>query len=125
MAKKLFKLVMSATTSTNAVPTVYRYFYTATAAISSTSFFIAKTKFTKDNGDAVAAGSAIVTRTSNNGYYLLFVNGELQQSGIYTVGAAGSGVTIAATAAITIPVSGVVSLATTNFAPSSTTTVTS
>lgn len=122
MAKKLFKLAMTATTTTSAVPTVYRYFYQATGIISTTSFFILKSKFVKDNG---SAATALQTRTSNNGYYLLFVNGELQQSGIYTVGAAGSGLTIAATAAITIPASGVVSLSTTNFAPSSTTTVSS
>lgn len=121
MAKKLFKLVMSASTTTNAVPTVYRYFYPASAAINTTSFYISTTKFFKDNG---LAATAIVTRTSNNGYYLLFVNGEMQQSGIYTVGAAGSGLTIAATAAITIPASGVVTLTTTNFAPTSNTTVT-
>jgi hypothetical protein len=120
MAKKLLKLVMSATTTTNVVPTVLRYFYPATASISTTSFVILASKFLKDNGNLA---TAIVTRTANNGYYMLYVNGQLQQSGIYTVTAAS--VTIAATAAITIPASGIVSLAVTNFAPSSTTTITS
>jgi hypothetical protein len=120
MAKKLLKLVMSATTTTTAEPTVLRYFYPATAAISSTSFVILASKFLKDNGNLA---TAIVTRTANNGYYMLYVNGQLQQSGIYTVTAAN--VTIAATAAITIPISGIVSLAVTNFAPISTTTATS
>lgn len=120
MAKKLFKLVMSATTTTDTVPTVNRYFYPASASINTTSFKILHSKFFKDNG---LSATALVTATPSNGYYLLFVNGELQQSGIYTVTA--TAVTIAATAAITIPASGVVSLDVTNFAPSSTTTVTS
>lgn len=122
MAKKLFRLAVSASTTTNAVPTVSRYFFSQTAAISTTNLFISSTKFVKDNG---SAATALVTARANNGYYLLFVNGELQQSGIYTVGAVGSGLTIQTTAAFTIPSSGVVSLTTTNFVPSSTTTVTS
>ena len=120
MAKKLFKLVLTGTTTTNAVPTVNRYFYPASAAINTTSFKILATKFFKDNG---ANAASIVTAVANNGYYLLYVNGELQQSGIYSV--TNTAVTIATTAAFTIPASGVVSLAVTNFAPSSTTTITS
>ena len=121
MAKKLFKLVMSATTTTEAVPTVSRYFYSVTAAISDTSITIAASSFVDDDG---SAATAIATAAANNGYYLLFVNGELQQSGIYTVGASGSALTISTTDAFTIPLSAVVTLATTNFAPDSTTTVT-
>jgi len=119
MAVKLMKLVMSATTSTTAVPTVYRYFYSASAAINATSLFIDNSKFFKDDGNEA---TAIVTQTADNGFYLLFINGELQQSALYTVAA--SGVTIADTPAFTIPESAPITLAVTNFAPDSTTTVT-
>lgn len=121
MALKLLKLAMSATTTTEAVPTVSRFFYSATAVITDTSITIAAGSFLDDDGSAAAA---LATAAANNGYYMLFVNGELQQTGIYTVGAAGANLVISTTDAFTIPLSGVVSLATTNFDPDSVTTVT-
>jgi hypothetical protein len=121
MAKKLLKLAMSAVTTTEAIPTVSRFFYSATAVISDTSITIAATSFIDDDGSAAAA---LATAAANNGYYLLFVNGELQQSAIYTVGGSGSALTISTTDAFTIPLSAVVTLATTNFAPDSVTIVT-
>ncbi len=121
MAVQLFKLVMSGTTTTTAKPTVYRYISKTTAAVTTTSLFVPRTKFVDDLGNVPAA---LQTATANNGYYLLFINGELQQSGLFTVGSAGTGITIAATSGITLPISAPITLATTNFAPSSTTTVT-
>lgn len=118
MAKKLFRLAMSATTLT--APTVSRYFYSATAAVSQTAAYsILRSKFVKDNGSAVTS-VGLVTAIANNGYYLLFVNGELQQSSIFTVtGGNTGGVTLLSglSGGITIPLSGVVTLAVTNFAP--------
>ena len=121
MAVQLFRLVMSAATSTFAKPTVYRYISKTTAAVSTTSLYVARSKFFDDSGNVP---TALQTKTTNNGYYLLFINGELQQSGLFTVGSAGTGITIAAAGGITIPHSAPITLATTNFAPSSTTTVT-
>ena len=111
---------MSATTTTNAVPTVNRFFYQATANISTTTFTILASKFSTDAG---AAAAKIATLVTSNGYYLLFVNGELQQTTMYSVAAAGASLTIAGTATFTIPRSAVVSIVATNFTPSSTTNV--
>lgn len=119
MAIKLFKLVMSATTNTTAEPTAYNYFYTTTSAVDNTRIFIDNSKFLKDDGNEA---TALVTKTANNGYYLLFINGELQQTGLYTVAA--SGVTIEDTPAFTIPESAPITLTVTNFDPVSSTVVT-
>lgn len=113
---------MSAATTTNAKPTVYRYFanspqkYTVTTTIAFTA-----TRFFKDNG---VAATALQTLQPNNGYYQLFIGGQLQQSSLYTV--TSRQVTLAATtAAKNIALSAPITLVTTNFAPSSTTTVAS
>ena len=119
MAVQLFKLVMSATTNTNTVPTVSRFFNSVTGAQTTTELFIVKTKFVKDDGNAA---TAIVTESTDNGYYSLFINGQLQQSALYTVAA--SGLTIADTASMTFRISEPITLTVTNFAPTSSTIVT-
>ncbi|SNT02962.1 protein of unknown function [Anaerovirgula multivorans] len=123
MATKLFKLVMDAvtTTDTDTNPEVEKYFYdfddahrtSGTITIPSTAFF-------DDAGDPVA--SNLVTTADDNGYYLLFINGVLQQSSLFTVAATGSSVVI--TQASTVPVSAPITLAVNNFAPTSTSTTT-
>ncbi|AOY78152.1 DUF4183 domain-containing protein [Clostridium formicaceticum] len=123
MATTLFKLVMDAVTETETStnPEVEKYFYNFddndltgdTLTIPSTSFF-------DDAGDAVT--SNLVTTADDNGYYLLFVNGALQQSSLFTVAATGSSVAI--TQASTIPVSAPITLVVNNFAPTSTSTTT-
>lgn len=120
MAVKLFKLVGSATTNTTTVPTVNRYFHSASAGINDTKVFFDNSDFFQDDG--TAAASALVTKTTDNGFYQLFVNGEMQQSGFYTVAA--SGVTLEATPAFIIPESAPITLAVTNFAPISSTVMT-
>ena len=119
MAVQLFKLIMSATTNTNAVPTEYRYFNTVTGAQTTTELFITKSQFVKDDGNAA---TAIVTQVTDNGYYSLFINGQLQQSALYTVAA--SGLTIADSPAMSFRVSEPITLTVTNFAPTSSTVVT-
>ncbi len=123
MATELFKLVMNAvtTTTTDAVPEVEKYFYNLNAAHrTSGTITIPATQFTDDTGNTMAGN--LTTATSDNGYYLLFVNGVLQQSSLFTVGANGSQVVI--TQASTVPVSAPITLAVNNFAPSSTSTTT-
>jgi hypothetical protein len=115
MAKQLFRLAMNATTS--AVPTVNRYLYACTAAVTAATLTVTKTQFVDDTG---VAPTAITTAIANNGYYLLYVNGELQQSGIYAV--TNAKLTITTTGTFTIPLNGMVALSTTNFAPSTTVT---
>ena len=57
----------------------------------------------------------LTTATADNGYYMLFINGVLQQSSLYTVSGDGSQVVI--TDAATIPVGAPITLVVTNFAP--------
>jgi len=124
MATSLFKLVMSATTTTGTTtttttdsnPAVEKYFYKLQAAHrTSGTVTIPSTSFVDDAGSAVA--SFLTTATANNGYYLLFVNGNLQESALFTVGANGSQVVI--TKSSTVPVSAPITLVVNNFGPTS------
>jgi hypothetical protein len=127
MANSLFRLVVSASTATNTDtnPAVEKYFYNLQSShrtVGSSTITIPSTEFFDDAGNQVA--SNLTTATANDGYYLLFINGVLQQSSLYTVGASGSQVVI--TQGSTVPISAPITLAVNNFAPtsSSTTTVT-
>ncbi len=123
MAVQLFTLVMTGSTVTTAEPTESRYFYTAVTQINVTSlvpYFISAIEFSDDSGNNNAT---LTTAAPDNGYYLLFIDGVLQQSSIYTVGTAGSGVQLD-NATFSILESAPITLAVTNFAPISTTTVT-
>jgi hypothetical protein len=123
MAVSLFKLVMSATTTTTTTthPAVSKYFEKLTAGQrTSGTITIPSTAFTNDAGAAVT--SNLVTKSTNNGYYLLFVNGVLQQSNLFTVGASGSQVRI--TKCSLVPLSAPITLVVNNFAPVSTATTT-
>ena len=73
-----------------------------------------------DSGNAVTGN--LTTTATDNGYYLLFVNGVLQQSGLYTVSTDGSQVVIPQ--ASTVPVDAPIILVVNNFAPTSTSTTT-
>lgn len=88
MPVQLFKLVMSATTSNRRVaPTVYRYFRrlnTAVDKVGTNSIVVVASNFLDDNG-ANVAHNGITQKVASNGYYLLFVNGVLQQTNLYTV----------------------------------------
>ena len=126
MAVSLFKLVMSATTTTTttARPDISRYFYQLEAADRSTTNWTLtapSSKFYDDAGDSMSA-SPFTTIVASNGYYLLIVNGVVQQSGLYTVNTNN----IVLTQASSLPVSAPITLVVNNFAPisSSTTTVT-
>ncbi|WP_349948398.1 DUF4183 domain-containing protein [Lacrimispora sp. BS-2] len=125
MATQLFKLVIDATTTTDTAinPEVDKYFYELREdERTGGTITIPATQFTDNNGDIMTGN--LTTAATDNGYYLLFINGVLQQSSLYTVSTDGSQVVI--TDAATVPVGAPITLIVNNFAPvsDSTTTVT-
>lgn len=88
MALQLFKLVIDAstTTDTDLNPDIQRFFYEVNEDdIDAGVLTIPSTSFVDDAGDPVVGDLPLIT--PENGYYLLFVNGVLQQEGLYTVAA--------------------------------------
>lgn len=117
MATQLFKLAISATTTTDVDtnPQVVQYFYTLSETERTGDVItIPSTLFFDDEGNNVVGN--LTTVAANNGYYLLFINGVLQQTDIYTVSVDGSQVEI--TDAATVPVGAPIILVVNNFAPS-------
>jgi len=85
MAVTLFKLAISAesTTTVTTEPTVLNYFYTLDPAhIDAGTLTIPANAFVDDQGDTV---TTITLADADTGYYLLFINGVLQQEGLYSV----------------------------------------
>ncbi|HHV08671.1 MAG TPA: DUF4183 domain-containing protein [Clostridiales bacterium] len=118
MATQLFKLAIDATTTTDVDinPEINKYFYLLNEDDRTGGVLtIPATKFIDDAGDIMTAN--LTTATTDNGYYLLFINGVLQQSSLYTVNTDGSQVTV--NDAETIPVGAPITLIVTNFAPTS------
>ncbi|HHV96348.1 MAG TPA: DUF4183 domain-containing protein [Clostridiaceae bacterium] len=122
MAVELFKLKVIAETTTDTVtnPEVEKFFYKFDPAhrVDGT-ITIPANAFTDDAGDAV---TAVATTVTDNGYYLLFINGVLQQSNLFTVSANGSQVVISQ--ASTVIASSPITLVVNNFAPTSSSTTT-
>ncbi len=118
MATQLFKLAIDATTTTDVVinPDIENYFYLLDAVDRTDDVLtIPANKFTDDTGNVMTGN--LTTVATANGYYLLFINGVLQQSSLYTVSGDGSQVTV--NDAETIPVGAPITLIVTNFAPTS------
>lgn len=117
MAVQLFKLkiVVDSDITTDLYPDVKQYFYeldpddidegTLTAEASS---------FVDDAGNTATAFEALAT---DNGYYCLFINGALQQKGLYSIGEQNTELVI--TDAETIPAGALITLTVTNFVPAS------
>lgn len=123
MATQLFKLVMDAVTETDTTtnPEVEKYFYTLNEdERAGGTVTIPYTEFFDDEGNSMTTN--LTTVSTDNGYYLLFVNGVLQQSNLFTVSAGGSQVIVSE--ASTVPVSAPITLVVNNFAPISTSTTT-
>ncbi|HHW66546.1 DUF4183 domain-containing protein [Defluviitalea raffinosedens] len=116
----LFKLVISAETTTNVStnPDVERYFYSVDPAhrVGST-LEIPATAFVDDTDTPV---TTITEAIAGNGYYLLFINGVLQQSDLYTI----SDTQVVITDAASIPDGAVITLVVTNFVPDADSTTT-
>ncbi len=118
MATQLFKLAIDAATTTDVVinPDIENYFYLLDAVDRTDDVLtIPANKFTDDTGNVMTGN--LTTVATANGYYLLFINGVLQQSSLYTVSGDGSQVTV--NDAETIPVGAPITLIVTNFAPTS------
>ncbi len=116
MATQLFKLAIDATTTTDVElnPEIENYFYLLEEVDRTDDVLtIPATKFIDDAGDIMTGN--LTTAATDNGYYLLFINGVLQQSSLYTVSGDGSQVTV--NDAATIPVGAPITLIVTNFAP--------
>lgn len=126
MALQLMKLFVSASTSTDAAPTDTRFFYSTTAPTAAgATLTIDAASFLQDDGSSVVS---LPSLTANNSYFNVFINGVLQMEGIstYTPGATGVGSLAVAVPAggSGIPTSTPVVLEVLNYAPSSSTTVT-
>lgn len=118
MATQLFKLAIDAATTTevDVNPEIEKYFYLLNADDRTGGVLtIPAANFMDDAGNAMTGN--LTTATTENGYYLLFINGVLQQSSLYTVNTDGSQVTV--NEAETIPVGAPITLIVTNFAPTS------
>lgn len=117
MATQLFKLAIDAATTTDVEinPAIERYFYELeTEDVTAGTLVIPAAKFVNDAGNNVVGNLTVATE---DGYYLLFINGVLQQTSLYTVSGDGSQVTV--TDAGTIPVQAPITLIVTNYAPTS------
>lgn len=121
MATSLLKLSMTATQpTTTAKPTTYHYFRTAPAQgyTGAATYTIDDVDWVNDSGVNVAEG-ALVPATENNGFYQLFINGELQEGNVLT--------SVSATAVVltfgettTIDAGKIIALTVTNFDPNTT-----
>lgn len=118
MATSLLKLTMTASKpTTDAKPTAYTYFNTAPEGgyTGSATYTIDDVDWVDKNGDSVGEG-ALVPATALNGYYLLFINGELQEGNVVTSVTADA-VQITFDAITTIEEGKIIALVVTNFAP--------
>ncbi len=126
MALNLYKINVAATTTTEVTPTVTRFFNLTTAPTAAgATLTIDAADFFDDTGAAVVT---LPTLATNNSYINVFINGILQQNGnsTYTPGATGVG-----SLAFAVPAGGegiitdtAVVVEVVNYAPASTTTVT-
>lgn len=118
MATSLLKLTMTASKPTTlAQPEVLRFFNTAPVGgyTGSATYTIDDTSWVDDSGTAVAEGG-LVPAEADNGYYLLFINGQLQEGNVVTEVTADA-VTITFDAVTTIDAGKILSLVVTNFDP--------
>ena len=121
MATTLLKLIMTASQpTTTANPTVIQYFNTAPVGgyTGSASYVIDDIDWVDDSGTAVTAGS-LVPAAANNGFYQLFINGQLQEGDVLTSVTA-TAVTITFGAITAIEEGKIIALVVTNFSPDTT-----
>jgi hypothetical protein len=126
MALQLMKLFVSASTTTETVPTDTRFFYTTTAPTAAgATLTIDAASFLQDDGSSVVTLPSLAV---NNSYFNVYINGVLQMEGIstYTPGATGVGSLAVAVPAggSGIPTGTPVVVEVLNYTPSSTTAVT-
>ncbi|MGN7468500.1 DUF4183 domain-containing protein [Brevibacillus sp. SAFN-007a] len=122
---EILKLVLTASTTTNVVPTVTRFFRrTLALVIGPATLTVQATDFLKDDGTAATSLPAL---PASNSYYNVYINGIMQMGGLstYTPGGAGVGkLEIAVPTGQTIALSTVIVLEIVSYAPTSSTIVT-
>lgn len=103
--------------TTTAKPVAHNYFRTAPVGgyTGSATYTIDDVDWVDDTGTNVAIGG-LIPATADNGYYRLFINGELQEGDVVTSVTADD-VTITFGAVTTIEAGKIIALAVTNFAP--------
>ncbi|RUS44602.1 DUF4183 domain-containing protein [Cohnella sp. AR92] len=126
MALQLMKLLVTATSTVNTVPTPTRFFNVTTGSTAAgATLTIDAASFFDDSGAAVTALPAL---SANNSLFNVYVNGVMQMEDIstYTAGATGVGSLAIAVPAggDPIPADSPIVLEVLNFAPTSTVTVT-
>ncbi len=116
MPTSLLKLTMTASKpTTTAKPTATSFFHTSTGHTGALTYTIDDTAWVDDSGTQVAEGG-LVPAAANNGYYLLFINGELQEGDVVTT-VTTTEVTITFGAATDIDAGKIIALVVTNFEP--------
>lgn len=118
MPTSLLKLTMtSSQPTTTAYPTALRYFNTVPAGgyTGSNTYTIDDVDWVDDAGESVAEGG-LVPATADDGYYMLFINGALQEGNVLT-GVTADDVTITFTNPTDIEEGKIIALVVTNFDP--------
>ncbi|MED4205824.1 DUF4183 domain-containing protein [Neobacillus mesonae] len=125
MALQLIKLLVTASTTTDVVPSPQKFFHvTASQTAAGSTLTIDAASFFQDDGTVV---STLPSLASNNSYFNVYINGVLQQqeNSTYTPGATGVG-----SLAFAVPAGGdpilqntPVVLEIVNYAPTSTTNI--
>lgn len=121
MATTLLKLSMTASQpTTTAKPGVSRFFHTVPAGgyTGSATYTINDVSWLNDSGANLTAGQ-LVPATTDNGFYQLFINGQLQEGNILTT-VSTTEVTITFDAVTAIDEGKIIALAVTNFTPETT-----
>lgn len=117
MATTLLKLSVTASQpTTTAKPDVTRFFHTVPAGgyTGAATYTIADASWIDDSGATVGAGG-LVPVTANNGFYELFINGQLQEGDILAVTT--TDVTLTFGGNTDIAAGKIIALAVTNFTP--------
>lgn len=119
MATSLLKLVMTASQpTTKAKPSVTNFFNTVpVGGYTGTTIEINDVNWVDDTGTPVIA-AGLVTAATDNGYYTLFINGQMQEASV--IGVTTTKVTLTFASSVTIDAGKVIALAVTNFAPDTT-----
>ncbi|MPM05129.1 hypothetical protein SDC9_51415 [bioreactor metagenome] len=116
MATSLLKLTMTATKpTTTAEPAVTNFFHTSTGHTGAVTYTIDDTAWVDDSGTQLLEGG-LVPAIANNGYYQLYINGELQEGDVVET-VTTTAVTITFGETTTIDAGKIVALVVTNFQP--------
>lgn len=119
MAKQLFKLALTATTSTTTKPTMTNYFKIVSGTgLSGTTINMSAAGFKDNSGGDVSTFTTVI---STNGFYQLFINGQLQQKDTYAV--SGSKLILTYTENVSIYANTPITLCATKFTPASNTSI--